>query len=280
MSETRVEVRPLRLVLAVTALASLAVTALGGPIAAPTIPAPVGKPGVPGTSLPPTIEFALADGTRPCMEYSAVSALRYRVSVPSGNAGIRFVEIKPVLSDGTVVDSLYMQSLSPPLPSVKEERRIPFGPARPDGTSEKLVGFKLETMVNGVLHSRQIPFHYFPAMSLTPDKSVVETIASTNGRGGATVNYELTARLVGISAVSVIGESVLLSSDPRSRTTSEATIAMGSAGAPARLRWTINWADGTEAFWRGARAHRLTGKQRGTCGDRTVLVGPIAGLRR
>jgi hypothetical protein len=279
MSHTRVEVRPLLLVFAVVVIASLAVTALGGPLPGPTVPAPVARPGVPGSSLPPTIEFALAEGTRPCMEYSAVSALRYRVSAPPGGTGIRFVEIKPVLSDGVVVDSLYMQSL-PALPAVKEERRIPFGPSRPDGTTEKIVGFKLETMVNGVLHSRQVAFHYFPAMSLTPDKAVFETIASTNGRGGATVHYELSARLVGIGGVTVNGESALASSDPRSRTTSEATIAMGPPGSPARLRWTITWPDGTEAFWRGARAHRLTGKQWGACGDRTVTVGPIAGLRR
>jgi hypothetical protein len=279
MSETRVEVRLLRLVLAVTVLAPLAVTALGGqfPGPGPTIPAPVSKPGVPGTSLPPTIEFALADGTRPCMEMSAVSALRYRVSVAAGGIGIRFVEIKPVLSDGSAVDSLYMQPMSPPLPAVKEERRIPFGPARPDGTSEKLVGFKLETMVNGALFSRQIPFHYFPAMSLKPEKAVIETIVATNGRGGATVNYELVAQLVGIGAVSVRGEPALPSADTRSVTTSEATIVPGS---PARLRWTIHWADGTEAIWRGARTHRLTARQWGTCGDRTLSVGPIAGLRR
>lgn len=279
MSDTRVEVRLLRLVLAVTVLAPLAVTAIGGqfPGPGPTIPAPVSKPGVPGTLLPPTIEFALADGTRPCMEMSAVSALRYRISVAAKGTGIRFVEIKEVLSDGSAVDNLVLRSLSPPLPSVKEELRIPFGPVRPDGTNEKIVGFKLETMVNGQLFSRQIPFHYFPAMSLRPEGVLTETIGATNGRGGATVNYELTAQLQGIGAVSVRGESVLPSSDPRSVTTSEATIVMGS---PARLRWTIHWPDGTEAFWRGARAHRFTARQWGTCGDRTLSVGPIPGLRR
>jgi hypothetical protein len=274
MSEARVASQAKCLVLAVMVLASLAGTALGGPpLPGPKIPPPVAKPGIPASSLPPKIDFALEEGTRPCMETSAVPALRYRIDSISG--GIRAVEIKRVLSDGLVTDSPYFWSQNPPLPASKEERRIADRHAAEyPGT---LAGYKLEVSVNGTWFYRQVPFHFFPAMTLRPSGVVTETIASTNGRGGATVNYELTAVLEGISAVSVRGESVPPSSDPRSVTTSGATIIRGS---PAHLRWTIHWPDGTEAFWRGARAHRFTASQRGTCGARSISVGPISGLRR
>jgi hypothetical protein len=270
MSETHVEVRPLRLVLVVTALALLAGAALGGPFPGPTIPVPVGRPGTP---LPPTIEFALEDGTRPCMETSAVPALRYRVSVISG--GIRWVDITRVLSDRLVTDGPHPGALYPPYPASKEERRI-FDRHAAE-YARTLEGYKLEVeLANGSWFFRQVPFHFFPAMGLTPQGTLLERIGATNGRGGATVNYVLEAQLVGIGAVSVRGESALPSSDPRSVTTSDATILPGS---PARLRWTINWPDGTEAFWRGARAHRLTARQWGVCGDRTLSVGPLPGFR-
>lgn len=224
--------------------------------------------------IPPAIEFALEDGTRPCMETSTVPALRYRVS--GGSGGIRYVEIKRILSDGIVTDSPHATSIAPPYPASKEERRI-FD-RRAAEYARTLVGYKLEVaLADGSWFFRQVPFHFLPAMSLRPEGILTETIGATNGRGGATVNYELVAQLVGIGAVSVRGEPVLPSTDPRSVTTSEAIIVTGS---PSRLRWTINWPDGTEAFWRGARSHQLTARQWGTCGVRTISVGPLPGFRR
>lgn len=283
MSEHSLRFLPPRLAIAVTVLALSSWPAVGGPLPGPvpTVPPPAPKPAlppqpaIPPGSLGPTIEFSLAEGVRTCMDPGFVPALRYRVSDAKG--GVRFVQITRILSDGVLTDGPYLWSPTPPLPAAKEESRVPD--ANASRYPRTLVGYKLEAGVGGAstVYTRRVSFSFLRRLTLDPDKMVYETISSTNGRGGAVVAYEIPARITGADRVLVVGASVPPSADPRSRTKSDAVILEGT---PTRLRWTINWPDGTESIWRGRRTHLLTAIQDGPCGRQTIDAGPLPGGRR